>query len=344
MISYDKVTIVSRQISKIKSRALCNTDVEFCGLKLSLPLIASPMHDVCGGVMARELASFGTLGIINRFQSIDEQTTEFQFALSITNSSPDEEIYGGVACAIGLADYKQRYSALFNAGCRIFCIDTANGANTQIEDVVKFLQQSPEKNYIITGNVATKEGYLFLAKLGVDAVRVGIAGGSVCETRTETGIYIPTLESVNRCASARVGDWPVNKDETNKSSFLKKMPLIIADGGIRTPSDMNKALIAGADVVMCGSIFAGTKESPGEVFNEDGVLYKLYRGSASFGVQKIAAGEEPDYIEGREIKVKYKGSVEKVIKRFKNGLQSCMSYSDAKTIDELRQQAILEIL
>lgn len=191
---------------------------------------------------------------------------------------------------------------------------------------------------------------------------------SVCETKTETGIYMPMVSALEEAYVGRneyvyvqtmqfLAENPTeeflkvrNGDDARKlinyitlhpmfKEFAKKTPLIIADGGIKTPADLCKALAAGADLVMVGGIFAGTEEAPGNVINDNGHLVKLYRGAASFGVQSEHNDKEPDYIEGRESFISYKGKVAKVIKRFKNGLASCMSYMNARTLEEFRSNS-----
>ena len=150
---------------------------------------------------------------------------------------------------------------------------------------------------------------------------------SVCETRTETGVHMPTLQSVIDCAK------------------VQKTSLIIADGGIRIPSDMCKALVGGADAVMGGKIFAGYKETPGDVLKLEGKLHKIYRGAASYSVQQLTKNEKPQYSEGNETLVSYiDESVAKVLKRFKAGLQSSMSYANAKNLQEYRKNTSIEKL
>jgi len=333
-LTYDNTWIVSRQISTLKHRSEADTSIECFGTKLDLPLISAPMSDVTNSKMAVSLVKLGCLGVIHRFQLIDQQVREYEIATPVLD-------WKNVACAIGVTgDYQERFKHLYDAGCRIFCLDTANGANIKIAEIINWIKNyvvekekfSPIINYkipnlyLIAGNVMSREGYRFLAELGVDGVRVGIANGKVCETKTETGIFMPALESVKECVEER--------DNISGDS-----PLIICDGGIRTPADMCKALILGADLCIAGSIFAGTEESPGDVFKVDGKLCKLYRGASSFSVQSEYTGKEPEYNEGNETIVEYKGSVEKVIKRFKAGLQSSMSYCDSKTLSEFRQKA-----
>jgi len=174
---------------------------------------------------------------------------------------------------------------------------------------------------VIAGNVASAEGFRWLEEQGADAVRVGIAGGSVCETRTETGVYVPTLYAVAEAVQVR------------------SRALIIGDSGVRTPSDMCKLLAVGADLVMVGSALAGTRESPGQVIVVDGKKYKIMRGAASFSVQQQARGEDPAYVEGAETMVPYKGSVRDVIHRYLAGLRSSMSYMNARTLSEYRANA-----
>jgi len=336
MMTFDNTTLVSHEISEKEHRRDCNTLSDFCGVSMFVPLIASPMPDVCNGLMAATLAELGILGIIHRVQTIEQQVNEFNYA----KSQDPVMKYKNIGCAIGVTgDYTQRFIELASLGCRIFCLDTANGANRQVEKAVNtikmawttFKESQTQKIYLIAGNVATIEGYAFLNDIQVDAVRVGIAGGSVCETRTETGIYVPTLQSV-----VDIARW--------KEKAAPNGPKIIADGGIKIPGDMSKALVGGADVVMCGGIFAGTKESPGDVLKIDGKLRKLYRGAASYSVQQEAGREEPLYNEGNETLVPYKGEVRKVVDKFRYGLQSSMSYGNAGNLSQFRTNVQLEQL
>ena len=319
MRTFDNITLVPRVISEVKHRSDCDTSIECFGIKLDIPIVASPMPDVCNGELAFKLAGIGVLGIIHRFQSIEEQVNQF----TVT----DTNLRSKMASAIGITgDYKERFKKLCDVGCRIFCLDTANGANVQVEKAVRWIKD--QLVWIVAGNVATKEGFQYLQDLGVDAIRCGIGGGSVCSTKTETGVYMPTLESVLECKS------------------VQKNSLIIADGGIKVPADMCKALIAGADLVMAGKIFAGYKETPGNVLkSEDGTKYKTYRGAASFGVQQEFSNEKPDFNEGNETLVPYvDDSVDKIIKRFKTGLQSSMSYMNAMNLEQYKINAKLEDL
>jgi hypothetical protein len=199
MINYDNVTLVPRVVSSLESRSEADTSIIFCGVRLEVPAIATPMPDVCNGEMAKTLAKLGAMGIIHRFQSIEDEVREFKFARHPDiHLKPEYMKYHDIACAIGATgDYQDRFEALYDAGCRIFCIDTANGANIQVKKAIEWIQEwhkeklvinqpgiyvphAPDfvdKIYLIAGAVATKEGYAFLANLGVDGVRVGIAGG-----------------------------------------------------------------------------------------------------------------------------------------------------------------------
>ena len=327
MKTFDNVTLYSDEVSTIKHRSDCDTSVDFAGAKLDVPMICSPMPDICNGEMANTLCRAGALGIIHRFQTINEQIAEF------SSTKLEGDYFPIIGCAIGVTgDFLERFERLWNCGCTIFCLDTANGANIQVKialEAIKNLWTSwtdHKKPFVIAGNVATARAYTYLAELRVDAVRVGIAGGSVCETRNETGIYIPTLESVYQCSQVQKENWP----------------LIIADGGIRIPSDMNKALACGADLIMAGKIFAGYEETAGGTLELDGRLYKHYRGSASYSVQQEYRNEKPDFKEGRETLVPYANqSVLKVLKRFKSGLQGSMAYANALTLQEYRNHIIV---
>ena len=295
--SFNEIGLVPRVVSTLQHRSEADTSVSVFGVTLSIPLVATPMPDVCNGCLAGTLAHLGAMGIIHRFQTIDDELYEYRLAREIAVPAfksigndinfDNPEKSKNIGCAIGAnGDFIQRFEKLFEAGCRIFVIDTANGANTQIEialtELLHNIGYENDECYFIAGAVATREGYKYLADLGVSGIRVGIAGGSVCQTRTETGIYYPMASSIMECY-----------DESCK---LSNPPVLISDGGVSTPADMAKTLALGSDIIFAGSMFAGTKESPGSVLkNKEGNLFKIYRGAASFGVQAEYSNIEPAY-------------------------------------------------
>lgn len=330
-INYDQISLIPTQVSTLEHRVEADTSVQFGPLRLSVPIIAAPMPDVSGALMARKLAELGALGFIHRFQDYSDAENEIQMSFY------PEKI--GVAFSsklLGWPDLKQY-------GVKIFCLDTANGASEVIHRALGTLKDKYPDIFIIAGNVASPEAFFSLESWGADAIRVGIAGGSVCETRTETGVYSPMASAIQEITryidpESRSIDW-------YGFGYPKhRRALLIADGGIKTPADMCKALALGADAVMIGGALAGTKESPGDIIKLDGKLYKKLRGAASFGVQKETNGEDPNYVEGTETLVPYAGSVEKVINRFRAGLRSSMSYMNAHNLTEYRRNVkIVEV-
>lgn len=316
-LTYDDVSLLPNQISELEHRADCDTSVEFCGIKLSLPVIASPMNTVCGGRMAKALSELGCLGIIHRFYAPEEQIQDFN-----ENKFVSKEF---LSAAVGINEKTEieRLKVLSDYGVRIFCIDIANGGSRMIERFLKSINPyiTEYKLKIIAGNVASSETTKFLINLGVDAIRVGIGNGAMCSTSIKSGIGIGQVDAIVRALRA--------KDE------LRSNVKIIADGGISTPGAMCKAIALGCDAVMFGRVLAGTDEAPGEVLKYNNQRWKKYCGSASFAVKQ----ENKNYIEGEESLVPYKGSVSKLIKEYREGLQSSMSYLNSKDIYEYQKKA-----
>jgi len=316
-LTYDDVSLLPNQISAVKHRAACDTSVDFLGLKLAVPIIASPMNTVCGGKMAKVLSDLNCLGVIHRFNSSDEQVEEF------TQNNLINSDYKSAAIGINHDTEIERLKILADYGIKIICIDIANGGSKMIESFINNISNLI-KNYnlkIIAGNVASSETTKFLMDLDVDAIRVGIGNGAMCSTSVKSGVGIGQVDAIIRALSAR--------DESKKD--IK----IIADGGISDPGAMCKAIALGCDAVMLGRALAGTEEAPGEVMKYDNQRWKKYCGSASFAVKQ----ENKNYIEGEESLVPYKGSAIKIIKEYKEGLQSSMSYLNSVTIKDYQNKA-----
>lgn len=312
-LSYDDIGIVSEVISEINSRSDIEPVVEFCG-KLIYPMIGSPMPDVCDGKMALELSRLKCYGFIHRFQSIQEQIEDYNYVVK----------NGGCAgCAIPLNDWEERYAHLKDFGCNSFLIDCANGASRRVIDVV---EKIVENCYLTVGNIHSSKTFNELSKLGVYAIRVGISGGYACSTKLETGIYRPMISTLMDVYENKIGD-----------------AIVIADGGIKSPSDMNKALMW-SDVTMLGGVFAQCPQSPARVVKVDGHLKKVFRGAASYSTQLDYKGEKPTYVEGMEHLVDLGSSIDSVVQRFINGLRSSMSYLNAKTLNEYRDNALICIV
>jgi len=311
-LTYDDVSLIPTEVSRIRSRVEAVTACNFLGVDLAVPVISSPMDTVTGVAMARELTALGCLGILNRFDSsLDE----------VLKNEENKNRIKGVSIALTTGDEVIEKLAEQNY---VICIDTANANNKAV------LQKTEEvkKKYnipLIVGNIAHGATLKQLEDAGADAVRVGIGSGSVCTTSIQTGIGLGQVSSLLNVLFSR--------SENN----LKIK--VIADGGIKSPGDVAKAISLGADVVMLGRMLSGTKETPGEVIKYSGQLWKKYRGSASFGVKM-----RNEFIEGEETMVPYKGSVKNVIDSISDGLRSSMSYMNCFTLDELRKTETYTIL
>jgi IMP dehydrogenase len=310
-LTYDDISLIPTQISRIKSRTEASTNFSFLGLKLAVPVISSPMDSVTGIDMAKELSRLGCLGILNRFDSSLE-------SLLISKNGK-----GIKAVSIALNSDMKTIEKIVEKKY-IICIDTANANN---KEVLKKTEQIKKKFdvKIIVGNIAHGDSLYQLENAGADAVRVGIGSGSVCTTSIQTGIGIGQVSSL------------LNVYHKREEKKLKIK--IIADGGIKSPGDVAKAIALGADIVMLGRMLSGTRETPGEVIKYNGQLWKKYRGSASFGVKM-----RNEFIEGEETMVAYKGAVKNVIDGISDGLKSSMSYMNCFNLDELRKTETFAVL
>ena len=315
-LSFDDVLLVP-QYSDVESRRDVNTESSLSeGLSFSLPVIASPMDTITETKMAVALHNAGGLGIIHRYNTINEQADIVKQVIAECKAAP-------AAIAIGATgDYLDRAERAVHLGVKVLCIDTAHGHHSAMERAIKTLKDGyGKKVHIMAGNVATLEGFNALAEWGADSIRVGIGGGSICSTRLVTGHGVPTLESIMDCA---------------KTGHSAK---IIADGGIKTSGDIVKAFAAGADFVMVGSMLAGTKETPGNVFtSKEGKKYKIYRGMASSKAQTDWRGTASTP-EGVSTTVAFKGEVAPILDNILGGVRSGFSYSGVRTLKEFQIKA-----
>jgi len=314
-LSFDDVLLEPR-FSSIASRSEVDISVSFGNVGyLDLPVISAPMDTVTGPEMAIELYRYGALGILHRYNSIAEQV---EMAVEVSNEGA---IYGAAIGATG--DFFERATALVRtAGAPILCVDVAHGHHANVRYALETLKNTfGDKVHIMAGNVATLKGFNDLADWGADSIRVGIGGGSICSTRIQTGHGIPTLQSVMDCAKS-------DRDA-----------LLIADGGLRNSGDIVKALAAGADSVMLGSVLAGTEETPGDLLQrDDGHSYKVYRGMASKEAQLDWKGSYRSF-EGVSSTVDFRGPVGPILDDLGTGIRSGLSYSGATNLVELNWKA-----
>lgn len=242
-----------------------------------------------------------------------------------------------VGAALGITkDVLDRAAALQSVGVDIVSLDSAHGHSKGVIEALKLIKKNFKNLPVIAGNIATGQGALALAAAGADAVKVGIGPGSICTTRIVAGAGVPQLTAIMEAAKALKG---------------KNIP-VIADGGIRYTGDMVKALAAGANCVMMGSIFAGTEESPGETIIYEGRKFKGYRGMGSIGAMSQGSGDRyfqedadakkfvPEGIEGR---VAYKGTLGEIVYQFVGGLKAGMGYCGAKTVKDLQNATFVQI-
>ena len=283
------------------------------------------MDTVTESRMAIEIAKKGGIGVIHRNLTIKEQIKEIKKVKSKNFL---------VAAAVGASSHEhKRAEKILNEGLDLIVIDTAHGHTKKVAEIIKIIKKiKPEKTALCAGNIATTEAAKFLIRLGVDIIKVGIGPGSICTTRLVAGIGVPQLSAILNVRKA------IGKNKTT----------LISDGGIKFSGDLAKALAAGADAVMIGSLFSGTDQAPGKIIKKKGKLFKSFRGMGSIGAMNKGSADRyfqskqkdsSKYVaEGVEGLVKYKGSVDKIIYQLIGGLKSSMGYLGSPKIINLRKK------
>lgn len=341
-ITFDDVLLIPAESHVLPNEVDLSTQLA-PNLKLNIPLISAGMDTVTEGRMAAAMAKMGGLGVVHKNLSIQAQADEVRLAKNTpvtaedTYAAVDKDGKLLVAAAVGVtSDTFERAKALFEAGADAIVIDTAHGHSAGVLRKIKEIRDHFPHNTLIAGNVATAEGTRALFEAGVDVVKVGIGPGSICTTRVVAGVGVPQLTAIYDAADVA-------------REFGKP---IIADGGIKYSGDVVKALAAGGNAVMLGSMLSGTEEAPGDVQQgADGRLVKSYRGMGSVGAMSQQHGSSDRYFqggvneanklvpEGIEAVVSYKGTVSNVVYQILGGLRSGMGYCGAENIDKLIETA-----
>ncbi len=321
--TFDDVTLVPKYSSILPSETITSTKISH-NLNLQIPLMSSAMDTVTESKMAIALSKSGGIGVIHRNLSIQKQIREVKKVKK--NNFPV-----GAAIGVNPKDIERVYK-LLEAKVNLIVIDTAHGHTQKVLSMIKKIKKKFKKSTLCAGNIATGKAAKFLADAGVDIVKVGIGPGSICTTRLVTGIGVPQLSAILEV----------------KKALKNYKTSIISDGGIKFSGDIAKAIAAGADAVMIGSLFSGTIESPGKTFKYKGKLYKNFRGMGSVGAMSVGSADRyyqekfkntSKYVpEGVEGIVKFKGSVNKIIYNLIGGLKSSMGYLGAKTIKDLQKK------
>jgi len=323
-LTFDDILMLPRYSNILPANTNISLDLTN-KIKLKVPFFSSAMDTVTESNMAIAMAKAGGIGIIHRNFEIKKQSNEIK-------KVKKKGLLVGAAIGTNREDLDRAKSLLAN-GVDIIVIDTAHGHSEKVLNVLSKLKKINSKIPICVGNVATGEAAKKLYNCGADIIKVGIGPGSICTTRMVAGIGVPQISAIIEV----------------KKVLNKKKIKIISDGGIKFSGDIAKALAAGADAIMMGSIFAGTDESPGKKFKVKEKIYKQYRGMGSIGAMSSGSANRyfqknykdkskfvPEGVEGR---VEYKGSVSKIIYQLQGGLRSSMGYIGAKNLNEIKKKA-----
>ncbi|CAB4532296.1 MAG: guanosine monophosphate reductase [Actinobacteria bacterium] len=333
-LTYDDVLLLPDASEVVPSEVDTSTRLTR-KISLRVPLVSSAMDTVTESPMAIAMAKAGGIGIIHRNLPIEDQVKHVKAV-----KKADASYLVGAAVGVG-DDGFARALAVIEAGVDVVVVDTAHGHHRAVLDAIARIKEAHPQIQIIGGNVATRAGAQALINAGADAVKVGVGPGSICTTRVVAGVGVPQVTAII---------------EAHKACVKADVPLI-ADGGLQYSGDIAKAIVAGADTVMLGSLLAGCDESPGELVELQGRKFKAYRGMGSLGAMQ-SRGDQKSYSkdrymqddvlsedklvpEGIEGKVAYRGSVATAVHQLVGGLRSGMGYAGAATIDDLQKNGHL---
>ena len=323
-LTFDDVLLLPQYSSVLPSE----TDISLNlteKVKLKVPFLSSAMDTVTESKMAIAIAKAGGIGVVHRNLNINKQTNEI---IKVKKN----RLFVGAAVGTSKEDI-ERAKSLVDNGCDLIVIDTAHGHSEKVLKMLSRLKKIVKSIPSCVGNIATGEAANTLSNSGANIMKVGIGPGSICTTRMVAGIGVPQISAIMEV----------------KEALKNKKIRIISDGGVKFSGDIAKALAAGADAIMMGSIFAGTDESPGKKFKFKGKFFKHYRGMGSIGAMSSGSANRyfqknfkdkskfvPEGVEGR---VEYKGNVSKIIYQLKGGLRSSMGYIGAKNLKQISKNA-----
>ena len=323
-LTFDDVTLAPNYSEILPTDV--NTSISLSkNVTLKIPIISSAMDTVTEAKMCIAIGTSGGMGVLHRNLSIKKQILEIRKVKSKGFK---------VGAAVGTSGKeKERAIRILDEKVDLIVVDTAHAHTKKVAEIIKVIKKNKsQKTTLCAGNIATSEAAKYLIKLGVDIIKVGIGPGSICTTRLVAGIGVPQLSAI------------INV----KNGIGKSKTKLIADGGIKFSGDIAKALAAGADAVMIGSLFAGTDQAPGRIIKRNGKLFKNFRGMGSIGAmnkgsadryfQKMQKDSSKYVAEGVEGFVKYKGPVDKIIYNLVGGLRSSMGYLGAKKVIDLRKK------
>lgn len=336
-LTFEDVKLVDGLQSTVTPESVSVTTSLTPTLKLNIPLLSAAMDTVTEARFATALAKLGGLGVIHKNMTISAQADEVRKVKTATfdsadfpNAAVDAEGYLLVAGAVGVTnDTVDRVQAMVEAGADAIVLDSAHGHSEGVLRKVSEVRSTFPNLNIIAGNIATREGAAALYDAGADVVKIGIGPGSICTTRVVAGIGVPQVSAI--------------RDAALEAAARGKK--IIADGGVKTSLDIVKAISAGGNAVMLGSMFSGTEETPGEVFEDNGQKYKTYRGMGS--IAAMENGSKDRYFQGEvneakkmvpegiEARVTYKGDLTTILNAMLVDIHKKMAQLGETTIDDL---------